>query len=210
MFLLVPDVLVQITISRLKTCPDILDFDSFGVIRPEPFDCFPMYLKPLKDEPLNSDRLKYKAIHRCPEYGVETDVCATVKEGQTFTDILPVTDRTTNIIYINAPCAMCNNIIEENLVFWNVKMSCDEREVQAYRTETELINFYAERSSCNMKYSLKKGDGVKADVCPPVIRKCNESGNWKTFDPFISSACSFYENRYSIEVEVGTQRYIYR
>ena len=47
-------------------------------------------------------------------------------------------------------------------------MSCDEREVQAYRTETELRNFYAKSSSCNMKYSLKKGDGVKADVCPPV------------------------------------------
>ena len=110
MFLLVPGVLVQITISRLKTCPDILDFDSFGVIRPEPFDCFPMYLKPLKHEPLNSDRLKYKAIHRCPEYGVETDVetdvCVTVKEGQTFTDILPVTDRTTNTL-ISTPHVQC-------------------------------------------------------------------------------------------------------
>ena len=190
--------------SKFEMCPDILDFNSFGVIRSEPFDCFSMYLKPLKDG------RKYKAIYKCPVEESGTDSCVSIKEGKTFTDILPVTDRTTNTTYINAQCAVCNKINGNNLEFWDIEMACEEREIHVYRTESELINFYEEKTSCNMKYLFEESKGAKPELCPAVIRKCNESGHWKTFDSFIASACAFYENRYSIEAEVDTPRYIYR
>ena len=196
--------------SKYKMCPDVLDFDSFGVIRVEPSDCFSMYLKPLKDEPLNSEKPKYNATYKCPGADGEINSCVSMKEEKTFMDILPVTDRTTNLTYVNAECAVCNAVDEDNLILWDITMACEERELQIYKTETELIKFYEERQSCNLKYTLEKSKGLKANVCPSVIRKCNESGHWTTFDPFISSACAFYENRYSIEVKVGTPRYIYR
>ena len=196
--------------SNYKMCPDVLDFDSFGVIRVEPFDCFSMYLKPLKDEPLNSEKPKYNASYMCPRADGGIDSCVSMKEDKTFMDILPVTDRTTNTTYINAPCAVCNSVDEADLILWGIKMAFEEREVQVYKSETELIKFYEGRQSCNLKYTLEESEGVKPDICPHVIRKCNESGHWKSFDPFISSACAFYENRYSIEVKVGTPRFIYR
>ena len=198
--------------SKFSLCPDVLDFSSFGVIPSEPFDCFSMYLKPLKDEPLNSEKPKYKTIYKCGSQntGTESDSCIPVKEDKTFNDIIPVSDRSTNVTYINAGCAVCNDVDEDNIVFWGVEMACEEKEIQVYRSESELINFYENRTSCNMKYVIEKREGVKPETCPYVIRKCNETGNWKTFDLFVYSACAFYENRYSIEVKVGTPRFIYR
>ena len=198
------------TLQSLRCVQTFWLFDSFGVIRTDPFDCFFMYLKPLKDEPLNSEKPKYNANYKCPSEDTGNDGCQIVKQDKTLIDILPVTDRTTNITYINAQCAVCNDIDEDNLVFWNMEIACEERETQEYRTETELIKFYGEISSCNPKFLLEESVEVKPDVCPPVIRKCNESGHWETFDHFISSACVFFENWYSIEVKVGTPRYIYR
>ena len=69
---------------------------------------------------------------------------------------------------------MCNDIDEDNLVFWNMEIACEERETQAYRTQTELIKFYGEISNCNPKFLLEESVEVKPDVCPPVIRKCNK------------------------------------
>ena len=183
--------------SRHKPCPDVLD--SFGVILTEPFDCFPMYLKDPKIEP-DDDRLLYKVIHRCPDSDGNWQLCDTGEgRDRTFVDILPVTDRTSNMIYINMPCVLCNKVKNENLIVWDTTLSCDGREVHEYTTDSEFISFTLQRPKCNLKFSLnERGERAKAMKYSSIIRKCNETRNWKVFDPFISSACLFYENYYFI------------
>ena len=191
-------------------CPDILDFDEFGVVPTKPYDCYPMFLKDPKVKP-DADRTLYKTIDKCHDNNRVLQNCGRGNDRhQTFIDILPVTDKITNITYINMHCAICNHISEENLLVWDSTMSCDRRERQEYTTETDLINFVLDRPGCNIQYKLNEKTGVDPVICPRIIQKCNETGDWKEYDPVTQSACMFYDNYYFIEVGVGKPRYIYR
>ena len=195
--------------TMLNPCPDALDF-NLGDIHTKSYDCIPMYLK---DPKIKADqaRILYKVVHRCSDSNGDLQLCDTGKEPDlNFTDVLPVTDKTTGTTYINKPCAICNNASVDDLAVWKATVSCDKREAHEYASETELIKFITDRPSCNLKYSLSEEDEVKAEKCPFIIQKCNETGNWKRFDPFISSVCKLYDNYYYVEVGKGKPRIAYR
>ena len=191
-------------------CPDILDFDEFGVVPTKPYDCYPMFLKDPKVKP-DTDRTLYKTIDKCQDNNGVLQNCGRGNDRhQTFIDILPVTDKITNITYINMPCAICNHVREDDLLVWDSVLSCDTREGHEYTTETNFINFVLDRPGCNVQYKLDEKTGVDPVICLRIIQRCNDTGDWKEFDPVTQSACMFYDNYYRIEGPRGKARYVYR
>ena len=198
------------TLSRKSPCPDILDFDEFGVVPTKDYDCYPMFLKDPKVKP-DAARTLYKTIDKCHDNNGVLQNCGRGNDRQqTFIDILPVTDKTTNITYINMPCAICNHVREDDLLVCDSTVSCDRRERQEYTTETNFINFVLDRPGCNLQYELDEKTGASPILCPHIIQRCNDTGYWEEFDHFTWSACMFYDNYYSIEVKLGEARYVYR
>ena len=199
--------------SKHSLCPDVLDFDSFGVVQDDPSDCVPMYLKLPKGYPYVSVKT-IEAVYKCPVTDDGKDVgsylCPTERSARAFATLLPATDNETKTTYINVACALCNGVSKENLVFWEPALICDERVQHDYKSEEQLIDFALSNPSCNIEYIHYELEKEATKRCNRVIRKCNVTGNWETHDPFISSACLFYENWYSIEVGIGKPRHLYR
>ena len=189
-------------------CPDIMNFTLLRDIQQvDSFICLPMFLKP----PVVIT-YTYKVVSKCPDNSEHTKkerhLCSSGQVQNAFEDIVPVTDTTSNVTYTNKYCALCNNARANSLSFWEPRLECAGRERHTYKTEAELISFAFKTPSCNLEYLPKVTNGV--EFCDSVIKTCNETGQWMTFDSVISSACLFYENIYTAQNTDGSDSVKYR
>ena len=180
-------------------CPDIIDFTGFGA-EPElkHTECLDFSLKKS-----GSPETTFHRVTTCSntdQAGSRShDLCTNDLDTTDFDSILPVTDGTKNITYKNKHCAICSRVIEQNLVSWQPKVSCDfqEEQMHRYTTETELISFVLGSETCDLMF-LSPSKSVGTTNCTQMIETCNKTGKWSYFDPFVNSACLFYDNLYTM------------
>ena len=187
-------------------CPDILDFNNFskGTFKSQ-VECMAMSLKK------SPSALTVDVVSKCPEYSKYHELCEE-EFYKTVEEIVPVTDKTNNVTYKNKYCAFCHQSGTENLVFWSPTVECEQNEKTqiVYKTEKDLISSVLQSSSCDIKYTLNNAEDVDTTSCIPVIDTCNITGRWASFDPFLMSACLFYENIYWISSGQGATLTGYR
>ena len=177
-------------------CANVLDYSLFNDLQYQEDlrACKAMFIKPPSDE-----HSEYKVIAGCInnfEGNTEhSHLCTAETMQQTFNDILPVTDTTSELTYLNKFCALCNNVDLDSVVFWEPMLKCDGRVDHNYQNEAELIKFAMETPGCNIEYSPPDYDLV--EQCSTVIKSCNETGQWKEFNLFTAKACSFYDSLYT-------------
>lgn len=182
-------------------CPDIADFSRF---EPEQklmqTECFDMSLK-RSGSFANTIQTVTSCSNTDQAGSMSHDLCTHDLDDTSFENIIPVTDWTKNITYKNRHCAACNSVPEENIVFWQPKLNCGSsaEKSHAYTTETELIHYVLESETCDLIFSPPFED-VGITYCAQMIETCNKTGNWSSFDPFLNSACLFYENIYTVSV----------
>ena len=197
------------TVTSISSCPDVLNFTDFGKItKPVSHECLPVYLKP---PAFTRYGTLYKTVTSCPSAAlVENYNCSSkTRHISSLEDILPVTDRSNNVTYKNKYCAQCNDVSLQLLVPWSPVLTCQGKEEHIYNSEKELIEFALKTPSCNLQFSPENIYDAAATVCS-VIRSCNISGLWKTFDTFVWTACLFYENIYTVAGERGQGRIKFR
>ena len=177
-------------------CANVLDYSLFNDMHygEDLPSCTAMYLKPPSNE-----HTEYKVISGCLDnFEGNTEhshLCTSKTVSQTFNDILPVTDITSNLTYLNKHCALCNNVKLNSVVFWEPLLQCNGRVNHNYKTEAELIKFAMETPGCNIEYTLDDYEPV--ELCDSVIRSCNETGQWLEFNLFTAKACLFYDSLYT-------------
>ena len=184
-------------------CPDILNYEHFP--RTLNTECLFQSLK--------TRGSTYETVTKCPSvYSDAKGSCSSNGNYKTFSDILPVTDTTTNVTYRNRECALCNQVLNDNLLIWQPQLICDKADAipPVLKTEKDFIQFVNNSKSCDITYFMPD-ESVEPIVCLQAVSACNVTGNWSVFDPFISMACLFYENIYTVEsdsYETTLYRYV--
>ena len=131
-----------------------------------------------------------------------TDPCSSKENMDAFSDILPVTDKTTNKTYMNKKCAVCNQVPEATLVSWQPQLICVEQDAipTVLKTEKDFIQFANDSRYCDIAYFMPD-ESVYPKFCEQTITTCNVTGNWAVYDDVIANACSLYENIYTMKVD---------
>ena len=183
-------------------CPDMLDFENTA--RKSNTKCIIMSLK--------TSGSIYETVAKCPAvfHSDAKDPCSGDGDYNTFSDILPVTDTTTNVTYRNRQCAICNQVTNDNLLVWQPQLICDKTDAipPVLKTEKDFIQFANNSKSCDITYFMSD-ESVEPILCLQAVSACNVTGNWSVFDPFISMACLLYENIYTVE-SYGFETTLYR
>ena len=93
----------------------------------------------------------------------------------------------------------------DGLIHWEPTLKCEQNEQNMldYNTEKRLIQSVLHSKNCDVNYTLNSADGTQATSCVPVIDTCNTTGRWTLFDPFLLSACYFYEIIYTLSPSLG-------
>lgn len=134
-------------------------------------------------------RMLRKCMHKTD---LETvDRCEKAKDYDDIVTQVPVVDRKSFISYHNKYCARCNDVDEDNIVFWKARIDCklgwyNPSNISA--VVRDIMDSYA----CNILYDLPDVPGLTIPKCFEAISACNETGLWKTYDPVIERACLAY------------------
>ena len=120
------------------------------------------------------------------------------EEPDKFTDLktkIPVSDKITALTYQNLFCALCNNILEENIFYWDASIECSSSTLipTSVNTIVEEVNAIED---CTIYYKMPE-NGMYAPTCTAKIRQCNVTGLWKQYDPVIEAACYAYTAIYT-------------
>ena len=111
----------------------------------------------------------------------------------------PVADNVTQDSFQNYYCAQCNNVLDENIVYWAASLQCSKGKLMPSSMET-LVSEVNSAPDCNIIFKLPQ-IGMMLPLCTPKISKCNMTGRWKLYDPIIEAGChaytAVYEHRYN-------------
>ena len=119
--------------------------------------------------------------------------CERRHESTYLGDIIPVDDTTTDITYANEFCAKCHSIPEANLVRdWSATLKCNGSLFTPRSFETIVADI--SKTDCDIVVTPKQRRWQKS--CRKVISTCNETKEWKSYDPFIEQACLSYRSTY--------------
>ncbi|KAK3590082.1 hypothetical protein CHS0354_041125 [Potamilus streckersoni] len=136
----------------------------------------------------------YYFISKCMYSTNETEIesCLQPKRPTTledFSDIIPVTDKTTRINYKNRYCAECNKISASNLIYWSIVLHCLV-DMSSEANNMRRIMQFIDQQQCNFLYKPKDDDGHRTSVCTPMVTKCNPNGKWQENSEIIAKACT--------------------
>ena len=183
-------------------CPDKVDFNKPQ--RSSNTECKQMSLKDSGNA--------YEIVTKCSSSlnSMANDPCSSDQNSNTFSDILPVTDTTTNITYRNRKCATCNQVAKAKLVIWQPQLICVRTDVvpAMLKSEKDLIQFAKNSKYCDITYFMPE-ESVDPVICEEVVSVCNVTGNWSIYDTVFSTACSAYENIYTVDLK-GYETKLYR
>ena len=147
----------------------------------------------------------YKVVTKCPSSlgSVLKEPCYSEENRDSFSDILSVTDITTNITYANKRCALCNKVKNDKIINWQPQLLCVQQETfpTMLKTEKDLIQFVINSRHCDITYFMSN-KSVEPTLCDEVISTCNVTGNWPVYDHVISTACSSYENIFTVQLKL--------
>ena len=102
---------------------------------------------------------------------------------------IPVGDNN-NETYQNVYCALCNNILKEQTIYWVPSVQCSTSVLIPSSMDTVFVDV-SKVSDCNIIYNLPDKD-MKLPECDIKISQCNVTGLWKRYDPVIEAACHAY------------------
>ena len=185
-------------------CPDKVDFNKPRRSSNTDHECKRMSLRDTGNA--------YEIVTKCSSNpnSLANDPCSSDQNSDTFSDILPVTDNTTNKTYRNRKCAICNQVAKAKLVIWQPQLICVKTDaVQSMlKSEKDLIQFAKKSSYCDITYFMPD-ESVAPVICEQVVSVCNVTGNWPIYDHVFSTACSAYENIYTVDLG-GFETKLYR
>ena len=167
-----------------NTTDDMLDFENSA--SKSNTECIIMSLK--------TRGSTYETVTKCPAvvYSDAKGPCSGDGDYNKFSDILPVTDNSTNVTYRNRQCAKCNQVTNDNLLVWQPELICDKTDAipPVLKTEKYFMQFVNNSKSCDITYFMPD-ESIEPILCLQAVSACKVTGSWSIFDPFISMACLF-------------------
>ena len=111
--------------------------------------------------------------------------------------IVPVTDLGQGVHYRNIFCAFCSGQYDSrDFEVWKLELHCHD--IISINDAHLLAKI--EEKKCNIIYDLPSGVNFhKCLYWPPyTISKCNQTGQWPSYDPIIDSACEAFKDPFNL------------
>ena len=118
-------------------------------------------------------------------------------------DYVWVTDKTTNDIYNNKHCAICNGV--KVFTPWKIRTDCTEA-LNGKKSPEAAVNFILDE--CGLTVESPSTEDHTDNVClVPDISQCNVTGRWESHDLALETACNSFNQIYTKENLIATTRY---
>ena len=114
-------------------------------------------------------------------------------------DIVPCYGKARVDFYRNRFCAYCNGLSDEDIVFFEPVLACNENpsieEISDVRQilSLVLVGGASSRQPCDMLF--RKSTNITASYCTPTHNRCNMTGLWTTYSLEIEMACLSYSSK---------------
>lgn len=137
----------------------------------------------------------FEAISHClgDDKDHTVDMCTKVYTRESaLLDVVPVSSRTSRMVFRNKYCAKCNNVLERDMVYFDPHFSCkDQSYINNVTSTREAISLSYSQTECDISF-MNNDDNSLIRKCNYIIDQCNVTGKWETYDPVLEMACSLY------------------
>ena len=146
---------------------------------------------------------RYFVIKSCPRKDDPlADKCSGNLQSY-LEDYVWVTDKTTNDIYNNKHCAICNEV--RNYSPWQVRTDCTEA-MNGHNSPEAAVNYILKE--CEIIVGPPSMESHSDDICMvPDITQCNVTGQWESHDLALETACNNFNQIYLEEKAWTTVAY---
>ena len=152
---------------------------------------------------------KFKLINKCIRTFDHKDTveACTASAALKLENYRIVSHKTTHEAYKNIYCARCNNVKDEDIVEWPIKIKCRQG-IFLPQNMSEIVIEIRQSNHCDVVFD--KPEGFRAKYCEPPISKCNETGLLRTKDDLVlEKACGAFVSEFRSGNEIYKNTFCY-
>ena len=146
------------------------------------------------DERHNSTRnqlIGYQLISVCNSSSPDPtirDLCENPDVDTYLDTLFPVTDHSSNLVYRNQYCALCDEYADlEKVSQWVMDIECDKTVALTHERMYHIIKEH----QCNVTFMAPPKIAVETCI-PYTISTCNETGLWRVYNETLDTACQIF------------------
>lgn len=132
------------------------------------------------------------AVMKCPDWWMGSESLRQSCEADSLSIAVPVTDPVTKVTYKNKHCALCHNasLFKE----WTFNLTCNTFQYIYTAVSEEEALEQGRQSDSNCAVSYVPPEGIESSKCKAswfssVIKACNVTGLWESFDAVVEENC---------------------
>ena len=156
------------------------------------FDCGTSGVSPEPD----ISKEKLTLINKCIRTFDHKDTiqACTTPAAMKLEDYRIVSHKTTHEAYKNIYCARCNNVRDEEVVEWPIKIKCRQG-IFLPQNMSEIVTEIRQSNHCDVVFD--RPEGFHVNYCEPPISKCNETGLLRKKDNLVlEKACDAFVSEF--------------
>lgn len=111
-------------------------------------------------------------------------------------EIIPVSEKDTQIPYKNINCARCHSINPDNIAQWKTEVTCSKNIPLLFLNGKLALKVLHGRPDCTLFYTVPDTVMSGAVRCQYFIDRCNVTGLYSAEDAFVEQACASYTSWY--------------
>jgi hypothetical protein len=180
-------------------CPDADDkWPTFFQSKVKLFCMYPQ-LRPYSKLYPNSNTT-VQIYKRCPEsFDAGSEIfhkCESEELMDKPDTFVPVTDKKNGVTYKNRYCALCHNRSKTDFINWRARTECFK--FKGTSRPPNSFHEVFETKECNVLFERPFPMVLDGMHCPLVIKECNVTGLWKTYEPLLEMACLSYTRIFNL------------
>ncbi|CAG2243745.1 unnamed protein product [Mytilus edulis] len=109
---------------------------------------------------------------------------------------IPVSINSSNLLFKNKYCAICNNHTTNEMIPWSANLTCIFKPFDTISFSRSIMKEIAQSDDCNILFQSWNMTSEPETCDWGRYTVCNQTGSWKVYDKFIEDACNSYTSVY--------------
>ncbi|XP_063412610.1 uncharacterized protein LOC134695316 [Mytilus trossulus] len=109
---------------------------------------------------------------------------------------IPVSINSTNLLFKNKYCAICNSHTTNEMIPWLANLTCIFEPFDTISFSRSIMKEIAQSDECNILFQEQNMTSDLETCDWGIYTTCNQTGSWEVYDKFIEDACNSYTSVY--------------